>query len=322
MIAFFAGEFSSYNFNFNVPAGGGGGGRNKQLAALALPWNFREMLPWILLGALALVALIFLLLYIHSVFRFILFDSVLTGRCRIRESWRRRHDHGMRFFAWLVIYEWVMIMALLIVVGLPVLGLWRAGAFAHPGDHIASLILAIFFLILFFLVFFVIAWVISTVVKDFLVPIMALENVSVTEAWRVYKPTLLQSKSSAAGYLGFKLLLAIGIGIIVAIVSLPVVLMLMIPVVMFGMMVALMMATGKLGFIIGLLLAIIGGAVFFVFMFSIFGMLSVPAAAFFQSYALYYVGSRYQRLGELLWPRPPAAETGISSVPPVSPAPA
>ena len=315
VVALFAGEFSSYNFNFSVPGGRGQGGRN-------LPWDFREMLPVILLVALALVVVIFLLLYIHSVCRFILFDSVLTGRCRIREDWRRRQGHGLRFFVWLVIYECVLLMVLLILFGLPVLGMWRGGIFAHPAEHIALLILAVFFLIVFFLLFVAVAWVITTFVRDFLVPIMALEDVSVTEAWRVYKPTLLQSKSSTAGYLGFKLLLALGLGIIVTIVSIPVVLILMIPAVMFGIMVALIVATGKLGFVIGLLLAIIGGVVFFALMFSVFGTLSVPVAVFFQSYALYYIGSRYQRLGELLWPEPPAAQPATSGVPPVSPAPA
>ena len=47
--------------------------------------------------------------------------------------------------------------------------------------------------------------------------------------------------------------------------------------------------------------------------FAISGILSVPLAVFFQSYALYYLGSRYQRLGELLWPAPPESGTPSAS---------
>ena len=315
VVALFAGEFNSYNFNFSVPTGSGSGGQNRHLAAVALSWGWRDMLPWILLGALAVVALIFLLLYVHSVFRFILFDSVLTGRCRIRESWHRHEGHGLWFFAWLVIYEWLTVLALLIVVGLPILGLWHAGIFAHAGDHIALLVVTIFFLIILFVALLVVAWVVRTIVRDFLVPIMALENVSVVDAWHVYKPTLLQAKASAAGYLGFKLLLALGVGIVAAMVSLFVFFILLIPGVAFAIMVAAMIASGKPGLVIGILLAIVGVIIFLVLVLSASGMLSVPIAVFFQSYALYYVGSRYRRLGALLWPPAPAPEDAAGALP-------
>lgn len=323
MVAFFAGEFGSYNFNFSVPSGNRGGGGSKHFLAFAPEWNVvRSMLPWILLAALAVVILIFLLLYVHSVFRFILFDSVLTGRCRIRESWRRHQDHGAWYFVWLILYELLMMAALFLLVGLPVLGLWRGGAFSHPGEHIVLLVFSIFFMIIFFLAFFLVAWTIGTVVKDFLVPIMALEDLSVVEAWRVYKPILQQAKASAAGYLGMKILLAIGLGILVGIISLFILFLLLVPTVGFGLLIVGIMATGKLGVVIGILLAIVGGTIFIGLMFFASGMLSVPLAVFFQSYALYYVGSRYQRLGELLWPAPPMEAPATGGLPPVNPAPA
>jgi len=319
VVAFFAGEFASYSFNVGSPGGSGGSGHsNKYFLATPPDWVvFRHLLPWILVGAVALVVLIFLFLYVHSVFRFILFDSVLTGRCSIRQSWSRRQNQGTRYFVWLIGYTLLMLLALFIVIGLPVLGLWRAGVFSNAGEHVALLVLTIFFLLMAFLALLLVSWVIGTVVKDLLIPIMALDDVSVGQAWRSYKPTLVQQKGSAAGYLGMKLLLAIGLGIVVGIVSFFVFLILLIPSVVFFLAMAGLMSSGRVGLVVGILLTALGGVMLLALIFAISGILSVPLAVFFQSYALYYLGSRYQRLGELLWPAPPESGT-----PPASPMPA
>ncbi len=323
IVAFFAAEFSGSSFNFNVPAGGGGGGgqTNKHLIASAPGEVLREMLPWILLGALALVVLIFLFMYVHSVFRFILFDSVLSGQCRILQSWGRRKGHGTRYFVWLILYQLLMLLVLFVLMGLPLIGLWQAGIFSHAGEHIALLVLSVFFLVMVLFVLVLVAWTITTIVKDFLVPIMALEDVSVAQAWQIYKPTLLQDKVSAAGYLGMKIVLAIALGIILGIISLFLIFILLIPSVILFVALFALMATGKAGMVMGIFLAIVAGIILFGLWLFISGMLSVPMAVFFQSYALYYVGARYQRLGQLLWPVPPATP-GMGGAQPISPAPA
>ena len=56
------------------------------------------------------VVLFFVFLYINSVFRFILFDSVLRRECSISEGWQRWHRAGRRYFLWqlvFVISTWV-----------------------------------------------------------------------------------------------------------------------------------------------------------------------------------------------------------------------
>jgi len=320
IVAVFAGEFSGSSFNFNVPMGGGGGGgqTNRHFLALGPAEVFREMLPWILLGALALVVLIFVLMYVHSVFRFILFDSVLSGQCRILKSWSRRNAYGTRYFVWLILYQLLMLLVLFVLMGLPLLGLWQAGIFGHAGEHIALLVLSVFFLVMVLFVLVLVAWTITTIVKDFLVPIMALEDVSVAQAWQIYKPTLLRDKGSAAGYLGMKIVLAIALGIILGIISLFLLFILIIPSVILFVALFALMATGKAGMIIGVFLAVIAGIILFGLWLFIAGMLSVPMAVFFQSYALCYVGARYQRLGQLLWPTAPE----MGGAQPISPAPA
>ena len=314
VVAFFAGEFASYSFNVGSPGGSGGSGHSNKYFLAAPDWDvLRHLLPWILMGAVVLVVLIFLFLYVHSVFRFILFDSVLTGRCSIRQSWSRRQNQGTRYFVWLIAYTLLMLLALFIVIGLPVLGLWRAGIFSNARDHVALLVLTIFLLLMVFFAFLLVSWVIGTIVKDLLIPIMALDDVSVGQAWRSYKPTLVQQKGSAAAYLGMKLLLAIGLGIVVGIVSFFVFLILLIPSVIYFLAMSGLMSSGRVGLVVGILLTALGGVMLLALIFAISGILSVPLAVFFQSYALYYLGSRYQRLRELLWPAPPESGTPSAS---------
>jgi len=109
---------------------------------------------------------------------------------------------------------------------------------------------------------------------------------------------------------------------IVAIVSFLVFFILLIPAVGFGLLVFGIAATGKLGLVIGIVLGVVGAIVLLTLMLCASATLSVPVAVFFQSYALYYVGSRYQRLCALLWPPPPEGVPGPGGTPDVSPAPA
>src|SRR3990172_4265088 len=99
VVALMTGEFAG--------GGGGGGGfpgnipqsRGKRdlLFAAASDFNWHriiEVLPWILLGIGIFVALALLWLYCASVYRFVLFESVLTNRCELRAGWRRRQAPG------------------------------------------------------------------------------------------------------------------------------------------------------------------------------------------------------------------------------------
>src|SRR5262245_27359475 len=130
VLAFFTGELSGGGINF--PSGGfdwpkqpDQDGTNN-FVSIPFDWNaVMQALPWLL--ALALLVTIFLLvfLYIHSVLRFVLFDSVVTGQCSLQQGWRRRRGNGAQYFAWLMIFQFFAFLALVILVGLPVLFAWQ-----------------------------------------------------------------------------------------------------------------------------------------------------------------------------------------------------
>ncbi len=50
------------------------------------------------------LVLLVLFLYVNSVMRFVLFDSVVAKECRIRESWSRRQGPGRRYFFWQILF--------------------------------------------------------------------------------------------------------------------------------------------------------------------------------------------------------------------------
>ena len=63
------------------------------------------------------------------------------------------------------------------------------------------------------------------------------------------------------------------------------------------------------------------GFALLVLWFFVFMLLWVPAAVFFQSYALYYFGSRYPALAALLWLDSPSAPPLTQSGPDLPPIP-
>ena len=86
---------------------------------------------------------------------------------------------------------------------------------------------------LFLLLFFVLLLglgVVHVMTKDFVVPQMALENLSAMEGWRRLWSRVESEKGGYAAYIGMKIVLAIGAGVLLGIVTFLVLLMLIIPV--------------------------------------------------------------------------------------------
>ena len=165
------------------------------------------------------------------------------------------------------------------------------------------------------------AAVISLVARDFLLPQMALENLSIGEAWNRFRPQLLAEKGSMAGYILLKVVLNIAVSIALGIVAFIWILVLIVPAIIVGaILVASSAGThGPALVAVAVVLGCVGFALL-VLWFFVFMLLWVPAAVFFQSYALYYFGSRYPALAALLWldsqSAPPLTQSG-PDLPPI-----
>ncbi len=253
--------------------------------------------------ALLLLAVLFLVfLYINSLFRFILFDSVLRRECSLGEGWRRWRHAGGRFFLWQLVFQFVAMFLLFLLVGIPALLLF-ASAGVRRADHLGQFLGLIILLAFLFLGFLLIAGAVQVLAKDFLVPIMALENVDFADGWSRLLRLIRVEPRRYIVYLLLKVVLSIAAAILFGVLAIFPALLLIVPA-------AIAVLAGKaagLGWtVITVSLAIIAGTVLVAVLIYLIALVSVPATVFFPAYAIYFFASRYPNLDALLHPAPPA----------------
>jgi len=278
------------------------------LAALA------ALVTAVIIAALA-VGLI--LMYVSSVMRFVLFDSIVTRECHIRWSWSRRLGPGWRYFVWKFVYIFIFLAAIAVLVGIPAAVAHSHGWFSEPKEHLAPLVLGGIFFFLVLVTFAVVTAVVLVLTKDFVVPQMALENIDATEGWRRLWLMMKAEMGAYAAYIGLKIVLAIIVGLVIGIATLILGLMMVVPSIGFGLLAVI---TGKAA---GLtwnaetiaLAAVIGCIVLGIFLYLV-SLISVPAIVFFPAYSMYFFAGRYPQLAAVLYPAPPAAQAPASAAPP------
>lgn len=259
------------------------------------PWLDRINLPMVLAGIAAVVVVVFavllLLLYVSSVCRFVLIDAIVSTRCAgIRAGWSKWRHVGRRYFRWQLVYHTVLGVGMAVVLGLPLGAAYFAGWLTEPQEHLAPLIVAGLALAAVFVVGIIAALVVYVIAKDFMAPILALDDISVREAWRRLFQMMRADKVAFAGYLGLKFLLSIAAAIVLFSVSL----VLFIPL----FIVALMTNAGAMG---------IGSDIGHVAFIAVLGLgglllvvalvvLSVPFVVFFPASGLYFLASRHPPL--------------------------
>src|SRR4029077_10468414 len=161
------------------------------------------------------------------------------------------------------------------------------------------------------------AAVIQALAKDFLVPMMALENLDFAEGWRRLLGMIGLEKGRFAIYLLLKLVLAIAAGILFTIVAIVPALLVVVP----GVIAVLAGRAAGMGWnVTTVSLAIIFGSVLLLLLIYLIALVSVPATVFFPAYAIHFFASRYPNLGALLNP-PPAPAVRESPPVPESPPP-
>lgn len=309
-------------------AGGGGGGgwgglgnlhlpntssSGKQLSPLpSIPDNLGatilEYWPWFVAGGIVVVLLAVAFIYVASVFRFVLFDSVLNDRCELGAGWRKWQPQGSSYFLWTIGFGLASMTVMLVLIGGPVILAWRAGIFANPEDHILLLVVG-GFLLLFLGLFLICASAVTAVfAKDFVVPVMALENRGVMDGWRRVLPMLGAEKGAFTIYVLMKIGLALGSAIVFGIINVFVLIGLIIPLGLVAVVVVLSgSAMGLTWTTLTICAAVLGGGVFLMLLIYVLSFISTPAMVFFQSYSLHFLGSRYPRLEiELARTAPPA----------------
>lgn len=309
LVGLLAGEMGSgYNFNFNWPAPHQERG-SQQFLGPAWPSQLADhpaMLAGLIVSLLVVgFALFVLLIYISSVMRFILFDSIVAKECHIRQGWVRRRHHGLRLFMWQIVLMLVTFPVLLIVIGVPVALAWDFGWFAHPREHLLPLVLGGVVLFLLFVLLVAVLAVVHVMTKDFVVPQMALEDIGAMEGWRRLWLCLKAEKGGYAAYIGMKIVLAIGAGIVLGIITVIVLLVLLIPICGVGVIAVLGgKAAGLAWNPYTITLAVVAGCIALAVLVFAISLVSVPAIVFFPAYSIYFFAPRYPPLAALLGPQP------------------
>jgi hypothetical protein len=319
---FAGGGFSASPPNFQLPQ------QNRQLHFALVPpdsgfppW-VRENWMWLALCGILLIALFFIAEYLASVSRFVLFDSVVIRHCDLRKGWKKWRAQGVRYFFWDIGFAFVCLVALVLLIGIP---LWSfvkhipAGSKPNIGEILAAGALVIFAVV----VFLIVVGVIDLFARDFLIPVMAMENCGVWKGWRRLGQLLGAQKLSCVGYVLMKIVLAIGSAILFGIVDLFVMLFLLIPLGIIAVAIYLVVRNMNLVWSFGTISAVVLAiALAVAVLFWACAFVYSPGLVFFQSYTLRFFASRYPALDAAMNPPAPLIPPGSVPEPqiPFSPA--
>ncbi len=279
------------------------------------------------LGALIAVIVIaaivigVILMYISSVMRFVLFDSILAKECRIRESWSRRQGPRWRYFLFKLFRRALLGLAVAaVLVGVPLGFAYAAGWLTAARQHILPLVLGGIALFLVMLIFFFAYSVIFVMIKDFVVPQMALENIGAFEGWRRLWPMMKAEKGGFAAYIGMKIVLAIAAGIVVGIATVILGLIVGLPAVGLSILAVITGKTAGLTWnAYTITLAVVVASVLLAGFLYLISLISVPVIVFFPAYSIYFFAARYRPLNAALYPLTPSSPVIVPALPPELP---
>jgi len=285
--------------------------------------DIQPYIGWIAVCVALVLAVLLLWIYSDCVYRFILLDAVISGQCRLREGWRRWRGAGRRYLLWVVAFGFVAFVLVGVVAGVPVLLAYRAGWFEHPDQNLGVLIGGGILLALVVIVLVAVLAIIDMLGRDFLVPVMAFEEVGAMDGWRRVLAMMGVEKLAYAGYVLMKIVLAMGGAIIFTIINLIVILFLLIPL---GVL-------GVIGFLIGRSAGVSWDNTSVVLLLAAFALLALagllyvvgfvyaPGLVFFQSYTLEFFAPRYGPLGSKMFPLSPPMMPPTPAIPPGEPLP-
>lgn len=305
---------ASANFNFRLPQFPAGQFPNdpfKDINQAIRSIHFAQLAGFMaLLVMVLMIGLVFALIftYLFSRFRFILFDTVVSSQVVVGPGWRRYREQGNRYFGFWLLYNLVSWIVLGFIVGVPVWRAYKSGVFQgeQPLSAFFELLASV---ALGLLAYGVISAIVSTLVKDFIMPMMALDDLPMGQAFSVLRQYIAAEPGAWAGYLGMKLVFAlaagIGLGVVSVFALLFLLLLLAIPAaLLIWLGVLAMKVTAGLGITIFILTGLAVIAACFCMVLCLFA----PISVFFAAYAFYFFGGRYPRLGALLWPQPAPPE--------------
>jgi len=282
--------------NFQFPSHPGGGAHTRFPGSPGIdPALLAALIAAFVISALAIGII---LMYVGSVMRFVLFDSIIAKECHIRWRWYHRLIPGWRYFVWKLLYLFLTMVCILVLIGIPLAFAFANGWFREPKEHLPALVMGGIILFLELMLLGVATAVVLVLTKDFVVPQMALQDIDVMEGWRRLWPMMRAERGAYAAYLAMKIALAL-----VAIATFILALVIAIPSIGLGVMAVLTGKTAGLTWNANTIaLAVVIGCVLLAVFLYLVSLIYVPAIVFFPAYSIYFFASRYPPLMAALNP--------------------
>jgi len=259
--------------------------------------------------AIALLAILLsiLLFYLITRLRFAFFHCLVNNTKEIRPGWRLYSGQAARFF-WLNIVVGICFMVLLVLIALPfAAGFWRLFQESQQGSHLdIGLLLALVLPLIPIILILVVAGILSDLIlRDWMLPHIALDNATAGEAWRQVRARMMAEKRQFLVYSLLRVILptiaAIAVFIVLALPGL--MLAGSLAAIEWGVHSMFSGATGS-SWLVGILLEVFFGVV--AFGFAVLASICVggPLSTGLREYALIFYGGRYKALGDILYPPP------------------
>jgi len=266
---------------------------------------------WIAAAVAAVLLAILLCLvifYLITRLRFAFFHCLVHNTKEIKPGWQLYRGQASRFF-WLNIVVGICFMALLVLVALPfAAGFWRLFQESQLGGHFnVGLLLALVLPLIPIVILLVVAGILTDLIlRDWMMPHMALEDATAGEAWRQVRTRMMAEKRQFLVYGLLRVILptiaTIGVFIVLALPGL--MLAGSVAAIEYGIHSVFADATGAAA-LVGVLLEVFFGVVAFGFALLAGICLGGPVSTGVREYALIFYGGRYQVLGDILYPPPP-----------------
>jgi hypothetical protein len=283
------------------------------------PMNFPG--AWLGLALLAIAITIPIMIgifYLITRLRFAFFYCLVYQVKQIAPGWRLYREQAMRFFL-LSIGVGLAFLAVVVLCALPFIsGFFKFFQQMHKGapfdwGGFLSLLLP---LLLLLVVLCLLGWATDVIMRDLMMPHMALENATVGEAWSSVSARIGAEPGAFFLYGFLRLVLPIVAFIAIAIVMIIPLIVIEVGIGAVAAGLAALMVNAA-GFTKVLLVIIETADILLGIGIALFVGLFVggPVATAIRSYALVFYGSRYQLLGNLLYPPAPpqAAPTGVGA---------
>ncbi|UVE49177.1 hypothetical protein KU306_09575 [Haloferax larsenii] len=245
----------------------------------------------LLAGGIVVAGIVLLLVwsFASAVMQFVFVDGVVSKDVRIRTPFRERLRLGARLFA----FQVGILLAVVLVIGLPILAV-VLGGIAVSGLMFLLAIPLVFLAILLFLV----AGLIQQLTTDFVVPTMIAEDKHVLSSWRRVAPLFRAELSEFGLYVLIRFVLGILASIGVGIATALVLLVVAIPFAIVGGALFLALNAAGFGFFAPVSLGVFGvlGVLFVLTAIAVSALVQMPVVTFFRYYSLFLLGSADEEL--------------------------